>query len=94
MFVTYVNIEGQRRDEGFRYAVYPAHRTQAEGDKRRRLLARMHYVRRQGLQWEWYHGGKGMLERWGEERLRLKLQAQERQARHTLEREAHTHTSG
>ena len=46
-------------------------------------------MRRQGLQWEWYHGCKGMLEGWGAERRRLKLQAQEQQARHTLERKAH-----
>ena len=29
MFITYVNIEDQRRDEGHRYAVYLAHRTEA-----------------------------------------------------------------
>ena len=58
-----------------------------EGEDRWQLLARMHYVQRQGLQWEWYHGCKGMLEGWGAE-LRLKVQAQEQQARHTLEREA------
>ena len=29
MFITYVDIEEQRRDEGLRYAVYLAHRTEA-----------------------------------------------------------------
>ena len=94
MFVTYVNIEDQRRDEGHRCAVYLAHRTEAlalrtaEEEDRWQLLARLHYVRRQGLQWERYPGCRGMLEGWRAERLRRKLQAQEQQARHTLEREA------
>ena len=54
MFITYVDIEDQRRDEGLRYGVYLAHRTEAaafrmaEVDERRQLLASMHYVRRQG----------------------------------------------
>ena len=94
MFVTYVNTEDQRRDEGHRCAVYLAHRTEAlalrtaEEEDRWQLLARLHYVRRQGLQWERYPGCRGMLEGWRAERLRRKLQAQEQQARHTLEREA------
>ena len=68
MFVTYVNIEEQQRDQGLRYAVYLVHRTEAlalrtaEVDERQQLLARMHYLLRQGLQREWYHGCKGMLE--------------------------------
>ena len=97
MFITYADIDEHRRDEGLRYAVYLGHRTEAlalrtvEVGEWRQLLARMHYVQRQGLQREWCHGCKGMLEGWGAERLRLKLQAQERQARHT---EGGTHTSG
>ena len=62
-----MNIEDQRRDEGRRCAVFLAHRTEApalqsaeEGD-RQQLLMRMHCVRRQGLQWEWYHGCRGVL---------------------------------
>ena len=68
LFISYVDIEDQRRDEGLRYAVYLAHRSEAaalrkaEVDEWRQLLARMHYVQRQGLQWEWYYGSKGMLE--------------------------------
>ena len=68
MFVTYVTIEEQRRDEGLRYTVYPARHAEAlalrtaEVDERQQLLARMHYLLRQGLQREWYHGCKGMLE--------------------------------
>ena len=91
-----MDIEDQRPGEGLRYAVYLAHRSQAaalrkaEVDERRQLLARMHCVQRQGLQWEWYHGCKGMLEGWGAEWIRLRLQAQEQQARHTSERETHT----
>ena len=56
MFVTYVNIEDQRRDEGNRYAVYLAHHSEAlalrtaEEKYRWQLLTRLHYVRRQGLQ--------------------------------------------
>ena len=96
LFSLYVDIEHQRRDEGLQYAVYLAHRTEAlalrtaEADDWRQLLARMHYVQRQGLQQDWYHGCMGMLGGWWGEWLRLKLQAQAQQARHTLEREAHT----
>ena len=56
MFVTYVDIEDQRHDEGLRYSVYLVHRTEAaafrmaEVDERQQLLASMHYVRRQGIQ--------------------------------------------
>ena len=55
MFITYVDIEDQRRDEGLRYGVYLAHRTEAaalrtaEVDERQQFLARMHYVQRQGI---------------------------------------------
>ena len=44
MFITYVGIEDQRRDEGLRYAVYLAHRTEAgalrkaEVDERQQML--------------------------------------------------------
>ena len=61
MFPTYVNVEDQWRDEGHRYAVYLAHRTEAlalrtaEEEDRRQLLARLHFLRRRGLQWAWYH---------------------------------------
>ena len=70
MFVTYVDIKDQRHDEGLRYGVYLAHRTEAaalrmaEVDERQQLLASMHHVRRQGIQWEWYHSSKGMLDSW------------------------------
>ena len=76
-----MDIEEQRHDEGLRYTVYLAHRTEAaalrtaEVDERQQLLASMHHMRRQGIQWEWYHSGKGMLDRWSAEWLRLRLQA-------------------
>ena len=95
MLITDVNIEDQRQDEGHQYAVYLARRTEAlatrtaEEEDRRQLLARLHYVRRQRLQWEWYRGCRSMLEGLRAERLRLKLQTQEQQARHTLERDAY-----
>ena len=68
MFITYVDIEEQRRDEGLRYTLYPASHADAlalrtaEVAVRQQLLARMHYLLPQGLQREWYHGCKGMLE--------------------------------
>ena len=92
MFVTYLDIEDQRRDEGLRYAEFLAHRTgalalqSAEDEDRHQRMSHMHYVRRQGLQWEWQRGCKGM--EWGAERRRLKLQALEKHARWELEREA------
>ena len=95
MFVTYVNIEDQRRDGGHRYAVFLAHRTEAlalrsaEEEDRRQLMTHMHYVCKQGLQWEWYHSCKGMLEGWGAERRRLKLQANSRLGRHVKGQLAH-----
>ena len=92
MFVTYVDIEDQRHDEGLRYSVYLVHRTEAaalrtaEVDERQQLLASMHHVQRQGIQWEWYHSSKGMLDSWAAEWLRLRLQAQEQRARHQIGR--------
>ena len=94
MFVTYVDIDDQRRDEGPRYALFLAHRTgalalrSAEEEDRRQLLSQMPYNRRQGLQWEWYRSCKGMLEGWGAERHRLELQALENQGRQAPESEA------
>ena len=50
MFITYMNAEDQRRDEGHRYAVHLAHRTEAlvlwtaEEEDRRQLLACLHFV--------------------------------------------------
>ena len=83
MFVTYVNIEGQCRDERHRYAVFLAQLTEAlalrlvEEEDWRQLMSHMHYMHRQGLQWEWYGSCKGMLEGWEAEWRRLKLQALE-----------------
>ena len=67
---SYVDIEEQRRDEGQRYAVYLAHCTgalalqTAEDEDQRQPTSHMHYMRRQGLQWDWHRGCKGMLEEW------------------------------
>ena len=50
MFVTCVNIEDQRQDEGHRSAVFLAFRTEALGmqsaeeEDRRQLMSHMHYV--------------------------------------------------
>ena len=58
MLVTYVVIADQWCDEGQRYADFLAHRTGAltlwsvEDEDQRQLMSHMHYVRRQGLQWE------------------------------------------
>ena len=89
MCVTYVDIEDRRRNEGHRYAVFLAHRTEAlalwsaEEEDRRQLMSPLHDMRRQRLQWEWLCSCKGMLEGWGGERRRLKLQALEEQVRHS-----------
>ena len=50
----------------------------------------MHHMRRQGIQWEWFHGCKGILEGWSADWQWLRIQAQEQQARHSLEQEAHS----
>ena len=48
--------------------VFLAHRTEAlalrsaEEEDGRQLMSQKHHTRRQGLQWEWYHNCKGMLE--------------------------------
>ena len=91
MFITYVDVEDRRRDEDLRYAEFFAHCTgalalrSAEDEDQCQLMSHMHYVRRQGLQWEWYQGCKGMLEEWVAERRRVKLQAVEKRARRELE---------
>ena len=53
----------------------------AEEEEGRQLMARMHYVQMQGMQWEWHWDCKGMLEGWVAERCTLKLQTLERQSR-------------
>ena len=94
MFVTYMDIEEQRRDEGHRCALFLAHHTEAlalraaEGEDRRQLMSHVHNMRRQGLRWGWHRGCKGMLEEGVAEPLRLKPQALEKHARWELERKA------
>ena len=70
MFITYVDAEEQRRDEGLRCAVFLTHRSEArtrqmaEEQDIRRLVESLHYQRRQGIQWEWHRGCKAMLGSW------------------------------
>ena len=79
IFINYMDTAEQRRDEGQQYVVYLAHRAGAlaigttEDEDQQQLTPHMHYMRRQGLQWNWRQGCKGMLEEWVAERRRLRL---------------------
>mmetsp|Transcript_98555 Transcript_98555/g.169821 ORF Transcript_98555/g.169821 Transcript_98555/m.169821 type:complete len:127 (-) Transcript_98555:18-398(-) len=47
----------------------------------------MHYSCRQGIQWEWHAGCRGLMTAWLDRRRRLKLEGSERLERLELERE-------